>query len=154
MSLARFVYTFWKSDTWPQKSNLSRGSQCRQSILPGMSTDAQIFLEFYHQHHPQHMGCFCFVPYFASLTILWHLPLSAQIQLHCSGDIQSIPWRQALGSRSPNDIMLSPEFGKQSGWDPWLAKRCFYPHCIWNCWVKEDMHFNLRGIWLTIQPQS
>lgn len=60
----------------------------------------------------------------------WDLPLSAQIQLHCSGDRRRICWMQALNlvSQSPDDdIMLCPDFGKQSGCSPRMGQTMFCP---------------------------
>lgn len=105
------------------------------------------------------------MPYFSHLTIFWRLPLLAQrysyfiletckvstVRRHpiCLTTLPTLCCLQALSS-----ILAE---------SPGQCNRHFYPHLgrylqdafhMWNYWVKEHVHCNLREIQLTIQPQA
>lgn len=125
------------------------------------------YVDVFDYLHPQQMWWFHFVSYFSHLPVFWHLPYQHRYNFivleTCT--ISTVHSHSiCLTTLLTMAITLSPGFLKQSGWDPRMRQMMLLPMSgsisigsvtiMWNYWVKEYVHFNLWGIFPTIQLQS
>lgn len=154
-----------------EKLTLYRREQCRNPASWGRLAvcgypDILGYVDVFDYPHPQQMWWFHFVSYFSHLLVFWHLPYQ-----HRYGFIILEMCRLSTACSHPicltilltMAITLSPGFLKQSGWDPRMGQMTHLPvweyiyrihHYNVELLVEEYAHFNLWGIFPTIQLQS